>query len=91
MRDPDQAPGGLPQDAVVEQINRLSHEEEELYAAGSSGAGLTAEQRERLHEIKVELDQSYDLLHQYQALSDAGLPPSEASPRPPDTVEGYEQ
>jgi hypothetical protein len=44
-----------------------------------------------LKDIQVQLDQSYDLLHQREARRAAGLDPSEASVRPANTVEGYEQ
>jgi hypothetical protein len=73
------------------RINALSREEEELYARAADGSGLDAEERGRLDEIKVQLDQAYDLLHQRQGRRDAGRDPSEAEPRPADVVEGYEQ
>ncbi len=72
-------------------INALSAEEEGLYASASDGSGLTQEQRDRLDEIKVELDRCYDLLHQRQARAAAGLDPDEATVRSEKTVEGYEQ
>jgi hypothetical protein len=73
------------------RINALSHEEEELWGRASDGSGLGAAERERLEQIKIQLDQAYDLLHQRQARRDAGRDPSEAHARPPDVVEGYEQ
>lgn len=73
------------------QINRLSGEEEQLYASAGDGAGLTQEERDRLEAIKIELDRCYDLLHQRQARAAAGLNPDEATARSADTVEGYEQ
>ena len=78
-------------DDVFDQINALSHEEEELYARAADGSGLDADERRRLDEIKVRLDQAYDLLHQRQGRRDAGEDPSGAEPRAPDVVEGYEQ
>ena len=72
-------------------INALSAEEEGLYASASDGSGLTQEQRDRLDEIKVELDRCYDLLHQRQARAAAGLDPDEATVRSERIVEGYEQ
>ena len=78
-------------DDVFDLINALSHEEEELYARAADGSGLDADERGRLDEIKVRLDQAYDLLHQRQGRRDAGRDPSEAEPRAPDVVEGYEQ
>ena len=78
-------------DDVFDQINALSHEEEELYARAADGSGLDADERRRLDEIKVRLDQAYDLLHQRQGRRDAGRDPSEAEERAPDVVDGYEQ
>jgi len=76
---------------LFHRINALSSEEEELYASASDGSGLTQEQQDRLDAIKIELDRSYDLLHQRQARAAAGLDPDDASERSAATVEGYEQ
>jgi hypothetical protein len=73
------------------RINALSREEEELYARAGDGSGLTADDKERLDEIKVQLDQVYDLLHQRQGRRDADQDPSAAEIRPPDIVEKYQQ
>jgi hypothetical protein len=76
---------------LFERINALSREEEELYGRAADGSGLDADERNRLDEIKVQLDQFYDLLHQRQGRRDAGQDPAGATPRPIDVVEGYEQ
>ncbi|HEY7937883.1 MAG TPA: DUF2630 family protein [Candidatus Limnocylindrales bacterium] len=76
---------------LFQYINELSAEEEGLFARASEGGGLSQDEIERLDEIKVELDQGYDLLHQRQARRAAGLDPSEAEVRPPDIVERYQQ
>jgi len=76
---------------LFHRINALSNEEEQLYASAADGSGLTQEDRERLDAIKIELDRSYDLLHQRQARAAAGLNPDEATERSARTVEGYEQ
>jgi len=76
---------------IFHKINALSAEEEQLYASAGDGSGLTAEASERLEAIKVELDRSYDLLHQRQARIAAGLDPDEAAERPADVVEHYQQ
>jgi hypothetical protein len=82
----------MPDDAdLFDRINALSHEEEELYGRAADGSGLDADERTRLDEIKVQLDQAYDLLHQRQGRRDAGQNPDKARPRPVDIVEGYEQ
>ena len=76
---------------IVKHINDLSHEEEALYAAASRDGGLDADEMARLEEIKVDLDRTYDLLHQRQARQAAGLDPDEAEERTADVVEGYQQ
>jgi hypothetical protein len=76
---------------LTAHINALSHEEEELYAAAAGEGGLSAEEMARLEEIKVDLDRTYDLLHQRQARIAAGLDPDDAKLRPAEIVEGYEQ
>ena len=76
---------------LFHQINALSAEEEQLWASAGDGQGLSAEQRERLDAIKVELDRCYDLLHQREARVAAGQNPDEAQARSADVVEHYEQ
>ena len=76
---------------IFHQINALSAEEERLWASAGDGRGLSAEDRERLDAIKVELDRCYDLLHQRQARAAAGQNPDEAEARPAEIVENYEQ
>jgi hypothetical protein len=44
-----------------------------------------------LQELKVSLDQCWDLLRQRRALRQAGRDPSAASVRPAEVVERYEQ
>jgi hypothetical protein len=76
---------------VFERINELAAEEEDLWAQASDGRGLEAAQQRRLDQIKVQLDQCYDLLHQRRARRSAGLDPTEAHVRPEDVVERYRQ
>ena len=73
------------------RINALSREEEALYAKAGDGSGLDGGDVERLEEIRVQLDQVYDLLHQRQGRRDAGQDPSRAHLRPADVVEDYKQ
>jgi hypothetical protein len=73
---------------VLIHIEKLTLEEQQLYAKGNN---LTNEEVKRLHKIKVELDQYWDLLRQREALQDAGKNPDKASIRPEGTVENYEQ
>jgi hypothetical protein len=76
---------------IHQRINSLASEEEELYLQAGREGGLSQDERTRLKVIQVQLDQAYDLLHQRQARRAAGLDPTEASVRPVDTVENYEQ
>jgi flagellar biosynthesis/type III secretory pathway chaperone len=76
------------QDAsVVHHIKGLIDEEGTLY----SKSHLTEEEVQRLHQMKVELDQCWDFLQQRRALRDAGQNPDQAKVRPPDVVERYLQ
>jgi hypothetical protein len=72
-------------------IDRLAREEEELFSQASDGGGLSAAERERLHQIALELEQCYDLLQQRGARRAAGLDPDGAELRPPEIVERYQQ
>lgn len=76
--------------ALHDRINRLAREEEALYRDAASGE-LSPAELERLHRIKLELDQTWDLLRQREALRSAGLDPDRAEPRPIETVESYQQ
>ncbi len=76
--------------ALIAQIGDLAEEERQLEEA-HEGAGLSAEERERLRTVEVTLDQLWDLLRQRRALRSAGRDPDEAAPRPDGTVEGYLQ
>ncbi len=73
---------------VLQSINKLAAEEHELFEKESEGEA-SKEERQRLHELQVQLDQCWDLLHQRRARRNAGLDPSEAQVRDPGTVEGY--
>jgi hypothetical protein len=78
-------------DDLFDRINGLSREEEALYAKAGDGTGLDGHDVARLQEIKVQLDQVYDLLHQRQGRRDAGQDPAEAELRPAEIVEDYKQ
>jgi len=73
---------------VLQSINKLAAEEHELFEKESEGQA-SKEERQRLQELQVQLDQCWDLLHQRRARRNAGLDPSEAQVRDPGTVEGY--
>lgn len=72
---------------VLAKIQKLVHEEQDLYGSGSiDGAGQV-----RLENIQVELDQCWDLLRQRRALREFGENPDKAKVRPASVVEKYEQ
>jgi hypothetical protein len=71
-------------------IEQLVAEEHELWERESAGAADERDRR-RLDELKVALDQCWDLLRQRHALRDAGRDPDAATARPPEVVENYEQ
>ena len=76
---------------IVDRINRLAHEEEDLWQRAGEGGGIATVDKERLDAIGVELDLCYDLLRQRQARREFGQNPDDAEVRPADIVEGYEQ
>ncbi|MEU9058066.1 DUF2630 family protein [Streptomyces sp. NPDC048430] len=75
---------------IFENIDGLITEERALRARSTADLGLSAEERSRLREVEVQLDQCWDLLRQRRALSEFGEDPSEARVRPADEVEGYQ-
>ena len=73
--------------SVLSHIDQLVKEEESMYAKN----GLTDEDQARLAEVKVALDQCWDLLRQRRALREFGEDPDKAKVRPAKIVENYEQ
>ena len=73
--------------SVLSHIDQLVKEEERLYAKN----GLTEEDQARLGQVKVALDQCWDLLRQRRALREFGEDPDKAKVRPAKIVENYEQ
>jgi hypothetical protein len=76
---------------VLEIIEALVQEEHRLLDGGGDGGGLGAAEHERLRAVERALDSAWDLLRQRRAREEFGLDPDEASPRPPEVVEDYEQ
>jgi hypothetical protein len=75
---------------VIRHIGALVDEEHELERKqAASGPDETAE--DRLREIEVALDQCWDLLRQRRARREMGENPDEATVRPPEVVERYQQ
>ena len=72
---------------TIEQLVAEEHELWQREAAGNS----TGDDRRRLQQLKVSLDQCCDLLRQRRALREAGRDPGEAEVRRPEVVERYEQ
>ena len=65
--------------SVLSHIDRLVKEEERLYAKGELNVG----DQKRLTELKVELDQYWDLLRQRRALREFGENPDKRKSAPP--------
>jgi uncharacterized protein DUF2630 len=72
---------------VLSHIDSLVKEEEALYRKRE----ISDDDRKRLHQLKVQLDQYWDLLRQRRALREFGEDPDKAKTRPVDVVEKYEQ
>jgi hypothetical protein len=72
------------------EIEKLVAEEHELWERESSGDADDTDRR-RIEQLKVSLDQCWDLLRQRRALREANRDPDEAEVRRPEVVERYEQ
>jgi hypothetical protein len=72
------------------RIEQLVAEERELWERESAGNASDGD-RHRLQEVKVVLDQYWDLLRQRRALGESGQDADAAELRGRDVVEGYEQ
>ena len=71
-------------------IEQLIAEEHALWEREAAGNASESD-RQRLQQVKVSLDQCWDLLRQRRALRDAGRDPDQADVRRPEVVERYEQ
>ena len=71
-------------------IEQLVAEEHEWWQRESAGSSSDADRR-RLDQLKVSLDQCWDLLRQRRALRDVGRDADAAEVRRPEVVERYEQ
>lgn len=78
---------------VRAHIEELVREEHELFerAGDQKSPGLSSDDRRRLDELSVELDQCWDLLRQRRARREYGLDPNDAKERDPKVVERYIQ
>ncbi|TML98040.1 MAG: DUF2630 family protein [Actinobacteria bacterium] len=71
-------------------IEQLVAEEHELWEREAAGNAADSDRR-RLQDVKVSLDQCWDLLRQRRALREAGRNPEGADVRRAEVVERYEQ
>ncbi|MFE3069136.1 DUF2630 family protein [Streptomyces sp. NPDC059247] len=71
---------------ILDDIGSLVEEERALRARSG---GLLPEERARLTELEVRLDQCWDLLRQRRAKSEFGENPDTAAVRPATEVESY--
>jgi hypothetical protein len=76
---------------ILRRISGLVDEEHQLRAGVASGQVSNEDERARLQDLEVALDQCWDLLRQRRARLDAGENPDLAAPRPEGEVEGYLQ
>jgi hypothetical protein len=74
-------------EGVLHRIRALAEEERTLF----DDTNRDDHGHVRLEEIRVELDQCWDLLRQRRALREFGEDPDKASVRPSAVVEKYEQ
>ena len=72
---------------LISRIHALVDEEHSL----REGTEHTADQRARMQQLEVQLDQCWDLLRQRRAKSQYGDDPDEAAARPASEVENYLQ
>ena len=68
--------------AIHERIEQLVAEEHELWQRESDG-DMDDATRQRLHDLQVQLDQTWDLLRQRKALRGASMDPDVATERDP--------
>lgn len=82
---------GMDDRQLQDLIEALVAEEHRLLDGGGEHEGLSPDEHARLGRVTTALDQAWDLLRQRRAYAEAGIDPDEASTRPVDVVEGYEQ
>jgi Protein of unknown function (DUF2630) len=72
---------------LLAHIKALVDEEHALENAG----GTSEDEHSRLKALQVALDQCWDLLRQRRARREFGENPDDATERPPNTVEHFQQ
>jgi hypothetical protein len=81
-------------ETIAARIERLVAEEQDLRhreQADSQQAERLEGDKERLEEVRIELDRCWDLLRQRRAQEEFGQDPDEAEVRDANTVERYLQ
>jgi hypothetical protein len=82
----------MPKDEQIQQQIDALEQERLTLREREAGSDPTLEaDTNRLEEIRVELDQLWDLLRRRRALRNAGRNPDEARERPASVVERYRQ
>jgi hypothetical protein len=77
---------------IIREIDGLVDEEHALEQRHHDDAApLSDEEKARLRQLEVHLDQLWDLLRQRRARRNAGLDPDDAAERDPSVVEHYRQ
>ncbi len=76
---------------ILGRIKELVDHEHDLRSRAERGELDPREERRKLAELEVMLDQCWDLLRQRRARLDAGRSPDDAAPNPAAQVEGYLQ
>jgi hypothetical protein len=76
---------------ILDRIGELVTEERELRTRVQRGDIGSDEERARLKELEIALDQYWDLLRRRRAAREFGVDPNAAQERPPGEVEGYLQ
>ena len=71
---------------ILNHIKSLTENEEKLWGKEN----LSDEEVSKLHQMKHELDQYWDLLRQRRALRNAGENPDQAEKRDSDTIDNYQ-
>jgi hypothetical protein len=74
-------------ETILGKIQSLVQEEQRLYGQND----MPDHDRVRLDQVRVELDQCWDLLRQRRARREFGQDPDGAAVRPASVVERYEQ
>ena len=90
MSDPNSPSVNVDDAELVRRIDALVAEEHRLERE-HLGEGISDDERQRLRQLEVQLDQCWDLLRQRRARRHAGQDPAEAEVRSADVVERYQQ